>query len=80
MTLQKAKEILTIHRKWTKGEIDEIPPYTHNEIGEAVDVLLEAVEVVEVTDGEVERYLNINHSSNNNTTHHNRVSENVSKK
>jgi hypothetical protein len=54
MTLKKAKEILTLHRRWTRGEINEIPPYTHNEIGEAVDVLLQAVEVVEVTDGEVE--------------------------
>ena len=80
MTLQKAKEILTLHRRWTRGEIDEIPPYTHNEIGEAVDVLLQAVEVVEVKDDEVERYLNINHSSDNNTTHHNRASEKVSKK
>ena len=59
MTLQKAKEILTIHRRWTRGEIDEIPPYTHNEIGEAVDVLLQAVEVVEVTDDEVERLIKL---------------------
>ena len=59
MTLQKAKEILTLHRRWTKGEIDEIPPYTHNEIGEAVDVLLQAVEVVEVTDDEVERLIKL---------------------
>ena len=80
MTLQKAKEILTLHRRWTRGEIEEIPPYTHNEIGEAVDVLLQAVEVVEVRDDEVERYLSINHSSDNNTTHHNRLSEKVSKK
>lgn len=74
MTLQKAKEILTLHRRWTRGEIDEIPPFTHSEIGEAVDVLLNAVEVVEVTDEDVERYLNIYHSSVNNATHHNRVS------
>jgi hypothetical protein len=59
MTLQKAKEILTLHRRWTRGEIDEIPPYTHNEIGEAVDVLLQAVEVAEVTDDEVERLIKL---------------------
>jgi hypothetical protein len=59
MTLQKAKEILTLHRRWTKGEIDEIPPYTHNEIGEAVDVLLQAVEVVEVKDEDVERLIKL---------------------
>jgi len=59
MTLQKAKEILTLHRRWTRGEIDEIPPYTHNEIGEAVDVLLQAVEVVEVRDDEVERLVKL---------------------
>ena len=59
MTLQKAKEILTLHRRWTRGEIDEIPPYTHNDIGEAVDVLLQAVEVVEVTDEDVERLIKL---------------------
>ena len=59
MTLQKAKEILTLHRRWTRGEINEIPPYTHNEIGEAVDVLLQAVEVVEVTDDDVERLVKL---------------------
>jgi hypothetical protein len=59
MTIQKAKEILTLHRIWTKGEIDEIPPYTHNEIGEAVDVLLQAVEVVEVRDEDVERLVKL---------------------
>jgi hypothetical protein len=59
MTLQKAKEILTLHRSWTKGEINEIPPYTHNEIGEAVDVLLQSIEVVEVTDEDVERLVKL---------------------
>jgi hypothetical protein len=59
MTIQKAKEILTLHRRWTKGETDEIPPYTHTEIGEAVDVLLQAVEVVEVTDEDVERLIKL---------------------
>lgn len=59
MTLQKAKEILTLHRKWTKGEIDDQPSYTPSEIGNAVDVLLQAVELVEVKDEDVERLIRL---------------------
>ena len=59
MTLEKAKEILTLHRRWAKGETDEIPPYTHIDINEAVDVLLNAVEVVNVTDEDVQRLVNL---------------------
>lgn len=44
MELKKALEIVKLHNKWRRGEIEDWTGYTAQELGIAIDILINYVE------------------------------------